>query len=453
MVEFSKEASLKRLIIILLLSILLGSVLSACGGGMALRYSVTGTAEEVSIRYMDAEGVLSPETVVQLPYELEYKVGKAFAFQIDVSNISGAGDVQCEVFADGQSLGKADGNTFAGCEGTFETLGSKTQIHFTSTNDDQALFTNDAAAPTEAAAATQAPAKEIDLGGAFISAIGNSENGASLYLFDTSTTQIVQWTEPLPFIGNVNWSPISSKIVLNTGTTGNVNSYVIELDGFSPTQTTKISSESDGYPDWSPNGEQIAVDAAASEGHHIFVMNANGTARTQITSGEKVINSNADWSSDGTKIVFTSLVDYTKSTLMVVNMDGTESIALLEAQNGEAYLNPVWSPNGEQIAFIFDVKGPEASVYVMNADGTNVRAVTQTPVYSINSIAWAPDGTRLIFNATEETAGFRGIYMINLDGSNLTYLTGIPEINLEGLRFVPQGYITALPAQPVQLIP
>jgi len=442
---------LKRPTTIVLLFILLGSLLSACGGGTDLRYSVTGTAQEVSIRYMDGEGVLSPETKVQLPYELEYNVGSAFAFRIDVSNISGAGEVQCEVFADGQSLGKADGNTFAGCEGTFETSGGKTQIHFTSTNDDQTLFTNDAATPTQAA--TQAPAKEIDLGGAFISAIGNSENGAAIYLFDTSTTQIVQWTEPLLFIGSMDWFPTSSKIILNTGSTGNVNSYVTELDGFSPTQTTKITSESDAYPDWSPNGEQIAVDAAASEGHHIFVMNANGTARTQITSGEKVINSKADWSPDGTKIVFSSLVDYTKSTLIVVNIDGTESIALLEAKDGEAYLNPVWSPNGEQIAFILDIKGPEASVYVMEADGTNVRAVTQTPAYSINSIAWAPDGTRLIFNATKETTGFRGIYMINLDGSDLTYLTGVPEVNLEGLHFVPQGYITALPTQPVQLLP
>lgn len=447
---------MKRPIIILLLSILLGSLLTACGSKTALRYSVTGTAKEASIRYMDGDGVLSSETVVQLPYELEYKVGKAFSFQIDVSNTSGAGDVQCEVFANSQSLGKADGSTFAGCEGTFETLGSKTQIHFTSTNDEQTLFANDApaaatAAPTEVA--TLAPAKEIDLGGAVISAIGNSESGASLYLFDTSSTQIVQWTEPLPFIGSVDWLPIRSKIVLNTGSTGNVNSYVTELDGFSPIQMTKITSESDAYPDWSPNGEQIAVDAAASEGHHIFVMTANGTKRTQITSGEKVINSRADWSPDGSKIVYTSLVDYINSTLMVVKADGTEVSTLLEAKTDVGYINPIWSPNGEQIAFIFDIKGPETSIYVMDADGANVRAVTQTPVYSINSIAWSPDGTRLIFNATEEDNGFRGIYMINLDGSNLTYLTGISGVNLEGLRFVPQGYITALPAQPVQLMP
>ncbi len=443
---------MKHPIIILLLSILLGSLLAACGSKTILRYNITGTAEEVSIRYMDGDGVLSSETVVQLPYELQYKVGSAFAFRIDVSNISGAGDVQCEVFADDQSLGKAGGSTFAGCEGTYENQGSKTQIHFTSTNDDQTLFANDAAA-SPAESATQTPAKEIDLGGAVISAIGNSENGASLYLFDTSSTQIVQWTEPLPFIGSADWSPISSQILLNTGSTGNVNSYVAELDGSSLIQMTKITSESDAYPDWSPNAEQISVDAAAPEGHHIFVMNANGTNRIQITSGEKVINSRADWSPDGSKIIFSSLVDYINSTLMVVNADGTETSTLLEAQTDVGYINPVWSPNGEQIAFIFDVKGPEASVYVMDTDGTNVHAVTQTPSYSINSIAWSPDGTRLIFNATEETNGFRGIYMINLDGSNLTYLTGLPGVNLEGLRFVPQGYITALPTQPVQLLP
>ena len=443
---------MKHPIIIVVLSILLGSLLTACGSKTILRYNITGTAEEVSIRYMDGEGILSPETVVQLPYELQYKVGSAFAFRIDVTNLSEAGDIQCEVFADDQSLGKSDGQSFAGCEGTYERQGSKTQIHFTESSNDQVIFTQqEGTVPTEVA--TQAPAKEIDLGGAVISAIGNSENGASLYLFDTSSTQIVQWTEPLPFIGSADWSPISSEILLNTGSTGNVNSYVAELDGFSLIQMTKITSESDAYPDWSPNGEQISLDAAASEGHHIFVMNANGTNRIQITSGEKVINSRADWSPDGSKIVFSSLVDYINSTLMVANADGTEVSTLLEAQTDVGYINPIWSPNGEQIAFIFDVKGPEASIYVMDADGTNLHAVTQTPTYSINSIAWSPDGTRLIFNATEETNGFRGIYMINLDGSSLTYLTGLSGVNLEGLRFVPQGYITALPTQPVQLFP
>lgn len=452
---------MKRPIIILLLSILLGSLLTACGSKTALRYSVTGTAKEASIRYMDGDGVLSSETVVQLPYELEYKVGKAFSFQIDVSNTSGAGDVQCEVFANSQSLGKADGSTFAGCEGTFETLGSKTQIHFTSTNDEQTLFANDApaaatAAPTEVA--TLAPAKEIDLGGAVISAIGNSESGASLYLFDTSSTQIVQWTEPLPFIGCVDWSPIEPRIAFNTGATGNVNIYVVPLDGVRPVRldnTNRSSgSVSDGCPDWSPDGKEIAFDAGVPVGHHILYMNTAGTIfRTALTRGEKIINTGADWSPDGTKIVFTSLVDYTDSTLMIGNTDGTEASTLLNAQTDVGYINPVWSPNGEQIAFIFDIKGPEASIYVMDADGTNVRPVTQTPVYSANSLAWSPDGTRLIFNATEEANGFRGIYMINLDGSNLTYLTGISGVNLEGLRFVPQGYITALPAQPVQISP
>ena len=138
---------------------------------------------------------------------------------------------------------------------------------------------------------------------------------------------------------------------------------------------------------------------------------------------------------------------------MVATADGTEVSTLLEAQTDLGYINPIWSPNGEQISLIFDVKGPEASIYMIDADGTNLHAVTQTPAYSINSLAWSPDGTRLIFNATEETNGFRGIYMINLDGSNLTYLTGLPGVNLEGLRFVPQGYITALPTQPVQLFP
>ena len=434
-----------------LLSLILVFIFSACGGGTTLRYSITGSAKEANIVYIDPAGKESTEKSVSLPHELAFNTDDSFAFNIKVANTSGVGDVKCEVFADDKSLGMADGQSFAGCEGTYRKKGSDTQIHFTSTNGDQPASTDNTAET-----ATPAPTTKIDLDGAFISAIGNNENGAALYLFDTSSTQIVQWTEPLPFIGSADWSSASSEIILNAGSTGNVNSYVIELDGFSPIQTTKITTDnpgSDGYPDWSPNGEKVAVDAKAPEGHHIFVMNANGTARTQITSGEKVINSRADWSPDGSKIVFSSLVGYTDSTLIIVSADGTETTTLLEPQTDVGYINPVWSPNSEQIAFIFDVKGPEASIYVINADGTNLHSVTQTPAYSANSLAWSPDGTRLIFNATAEAGGVRGIYMINLDGSNLTYLTGLPSVSLESLRIVPQGYITALPTQPIQLFP
>lgn len=432
-------------------SLVLVFIFSACGGGTTLRYSITGSAKEATIVYIDPAGKESTEKSVSLPHELAFNTDNSFAFKVYVTNTFGQGDVKCEVFADDKSLGRSDGQNSAGCEGTYEKRGSNTQVHFTSTNADHPPIEENTVE-----SATRTPAKEIDLGGAVISAIGNSENGAALYLFDTSSTQIVQWTEPLPFIGSADWSSASSEIILNAGSTGNVNSYVIELDGFSPIQTTKITTDnpgSDGYPDWSPNGEKVAVDAKAPEGHHIFVMNANGTARTQITSGEKVINSRADWSPDGSKIVFSSLVGYTDSTLIIVSADGTETTTLLEPQTDVGYINPVWSPNGEQIAFIFDVKGPEASIYVINADGTNLHSVTQTPAYSANSLAWSPDGTRLIFNATAEAGGVRGIYMINLDGSNLTYLTGLPSVSLESLRIVPQGYITALPTQPIQLFP
>ena len=433
-----------------LLSLILVFIFSACGGGTTLRYSVTGSAKEATIVYIDPAGKESTEKSVSLPHELAFNTDDSFAFNIKVTNTSGVGDVKCEVFADDKSLGMADGQSFAGCEGTYRKKGSDTQIHFTSTNGDQPASTDNTAET-----ATPAPATKIDLDGAFISAIGNNENGAALYLFDTSSTQIVQWTEPLPFIGSADWSPTSSEIILNAGVTGNVNSYVVELDGFSPIQTTKITTNnpgSDGYPDWSPNAEQVAVDAKAPEGHHIFVMNANGTNRTQITSGEKVINSKSDWSPDGTKIVFSSLVGYTDSTLMIVNADGTEATTLLEPQEDVAYINPVWSPDGKQIAFIFDTQGPEASIFVINADGTNPHAVTQTPAYAANSLVWSPDGSRLIFNS-EENLGVRGIYMINLDGSGYTYLTGLPNVSLESLRVVPQGYITALPEEPIQLFP
>ena len=446
---------MKRIVVMVILTTL-SFLLSACSGKTTLQYTIQGKAEQVDIHYTDNLGN-TRDMQVKPPFTLEFETGKKGSFQIYASNVTGQGDVSCEVLANGQSLGSAHGTEFAGCEGTYERQGGNVNTHFTAY--DNVLpkgFTLPKPPATPTVVVAQAIPEQTDLGGAFIMALGNSENGMALYLFDTSSGEIVQWTEPLGYLGCADWSPVEPRLIFNSGNTGDVHLYLLSFDGNKPGPPVNLSRSpgGDGCPDWSPDGKFIAFDAKVPVGHNILYMNPIGLGlplRGALTRGDKYVNTHPDWSPDGKSVIYKTSGS-NMASIQLVTLSNDEPVTLIESKT-DFFASPVWSPDGGQIAFVKDVKGPEASVYVMDANGENVKPVTTQPFNFIESVAWSPDGTRLVFNAIEEKVGYREIYMIDVDGSHLTHLAGLPDVDLSELRFVPDGYITKLPAQPISIQP
>ena len=56
----------------------------------------------------------------------------------------------------------------------------------------------------------------------------------------------------------------------------------------------------------------------------------------------------------------------------------------------------------------------------MNADGTHGRTLVRSPRTGTESIAWSPDGRKIVFASGE---GDWEIYVVNADGSGLRNLT------------------------------
>jgi dipeptidyl aminopeptidase/acylaminoacyl peptidase len=167
------------------------------------------------------------------------------------------------------------------------------------------------------------------------------------------------------------WSPDGKSIAYlarGADAASGVQLWLIEGEGGTPRQLTRLAGSGVSDFEWSPDGRTIAI-AAATRGR-----DADTTVRTQIhllsprdgalrqltrSSGTIIVHlwdpdANLAWSPDGRVIAFAEkpsprFDDDYESDLYVVSVDGGETRPLVVRPGMD--MRPVWSPDGERIAF------------------------------------------------------------------------------------------------------
>lgn len=407
---------MKRLTVFLL-SVLLGSLLSACSRKTALEYRIFGTAEEVNIYFTNNLGEIK-DFAVKLPFTLQFEMSNSFSFLIYVTNISGQGEVICEVLAGDQSLGSASGNIFAGCEGSYERQGNDIQTRFTGYDD-------------SIPEGYDAPAVRLPegLNGMILFAGDEKEAGRrNFYAYDLSKGgELIQLTDGLGRSSSCpQLSPDGKQ--LSFVYSGSVfDLFLLDLDGGSLTNITNDGKDSleEFCADWSPDGSQIIFTAGKKDSgdwfYQVYSAAADGSGITQLTANtvEDDRYRNPVWSPDGRKIAFVS--NTFGHDVYIMNGDGSEQTLFGDIE--ELVKDFHWSPDGSKIVFAchsgFDNIGE--GVCIMNSDGSELVKVEDASLEGIFHTAWSPDGMKVAFAARNGDS--TNIYVVNPDGTGLSQLT------------------------------
>jgi hypothetical protein len=160
-------------------------------------------------------------------------------------------------------------------------------------------------------------------------------------------------------------------------------------------------------------------------------MDADGSHDKRLTNSPSSDNS-PRWGLDGRILFVTNREIGSKSSLWVMNADGTNQHRLTPSTFFWNESRPAWSPDGRRITFQADRDGPvgNTELYSMAVDGSDLRRLTTYPGKD-DWPAWSPDATQIAF-ARGPSPYANEIYLMKADGSDTHEIT-LPK--LAGLNF------------------
>jgi TolB protein len=226
------------------------------------------------------------------------------------------------------------------------------------------------------------------------------------------------------------WSPDGRHIAFSSDRTGQLEIWVMNPDGSDQVQLTFDDSRDYG-PTWSPDGKRIAFRSDRDGNAEIYSMRADGTDPRRLTNSPSSDNT-PRWGPDGRILFVSDRGSGSKTSLWVMNSDGSNQHRFTPSSFFWNESRPTWSPDGSHVIFQSDRDGPlgNTELYSVAADGSDLRRLTTYPGKD-DWPTWSPDGTEIAF-ARGPSPYANEVYVMNADGSH-THEVTLPK--LAGLNF------------------
>ena len=249
-------------------------------------------------------------------------------------------------------------------------------------------------------------------------------NQHEIFLMDADGTDVLQLTDNAREDAYPALSPDGSRIAFARKARGQLDLFVMDVDGSNVTRVMRTANADEVLPSWSPDGKKLAFTATVTtpDGWQsdIYRIRVSDGRFRRLTYTPKTKEFTPDWSPDGTEIAFTKQNQArSKFGIAAVRPDasGLRWVVINpDSASGYTDVNPSWSPDSQWIAFARDHgSDPFVDIYKVMRDGTHVTAVTELNELAENPV-WGADG-RILFMHDE------GAAVVASDGGEISHIT------------------------------
>lgn len=144
----------------------------------------------------------------------------------------------------------------------------------------------------------------------------------------------------------------------------------------------------------------------------------------------------AAWSKDGKRILVSySIDDYRRSTLQIVNADGSIGKDITPSPGGHIS-HAIWSLDGQRVVFRYDSEG-QACVFILDSEGGQLRKLNQCE-YQDHPRYWSVDGKWVIVYFPGQKFGpGADFYALEVDGNQRVPVSQLSVAGFFNERYLP----------------